>query len=239
MNATRLLWLRIAVFILCLLPFIRLFVLGYNDELGANPVEFVTRSTGIWTLVFVCLTLAVTPLRRLTGFTWLIRLRRMLGLYAFFYSAIHLATYVWFDQWFDWSAIVVDVIKRPFITAGFVGFLIMVPLMLTSNNFSMRRLGRRWGRLHKAVYIVGLAGIIHFWWHKAGKNDFFEPTIYAVIVLILLGLRYYWFRADKKKAALRAAGHRADKSGLSGKSGCSGQPELSGSASKPALTGHQ
>lgn len=194
MTAVQLKWLKAGVFVLSLVPFVRLFVLGYFGELGANPVEFVTRSTGTWTLVFICLGLAVTPLRRLAGIGWLIRLRRMLGLYAFFYGMVHLSTYVWFDQWFDWGAMIRDIVKRPFIAAGMISLVLMVPLALTSNNFSMRRLGRRWQPLHRLVYVAALAGIVHFWWHKAGKNDFVEPSIYALIIAVLLGVRLAWWR---------------------------------------------
>lgn len=202
MTAKWLTLLRVSVFLLALVPFVRLFYLGFNDGLGANPIEFVTRSTGTWTLVFICLTLAVTPLRKLTGRAWIFRFRRMIGLYAFFYCAMHLLTYVWFDQFFEISEIWRDVIKRPFITAGFFGFLLMIPLAVTSNAFSMRKLGRKWQQLHKLVYIVAPAGIVHFWWHKASKNDLFEPTIYGAIVLVLLALRVYWSR--KKKVARSA-----------------------------------
>ncbi|MGH1361577.1 MAG: sulfite oxidase heme-binding subunit YedZ [Burkholderiaceae bacterium] len=188
----RVIW--VAVFVASLVPFARLFWLGYQDNLTANPIEFVTRSTGTWTLVFLCLTLAITPVRKLTGLGWLLRLRRMLGLYAFFYGCVHLATYVWFDQWFDLTEIIKDIFKRPFITAGFVGYLLMVPLALTSNGFAMRRLGRRWQLLHRLVYLIAPVGLLHFWWHKSGKNDFFEPVIYTVVVAILLGLRYFWRR---------------------------------------------
>jgi methionine sulfoxide reductase heme-binding subunit len=190
-------WLRglkATVFVAALLPLARLVAAGGYDAfggLGANPVEFVTRSTGTWTLVFVCITLAVTPLRRMLGWHWLLRLRRMLGLFAFFYGALHFTTYLWFDQWFDLRAILVDVIDRPFITAGFTAFLLMLPLAATSNDAMIRRLGRRWSQLHRLVYVTAAAGVLHFWWHKAGKNDLTEPAIYAVIVIALLGWRLF------------------------------------------------
>jgi methionine sulfoxide reductase heme-binding subunit len=188
-------WLRglkVALFVAALLPLGRLVAAGTYGAfggLGANPVELVTRSTGTWTLVFLCITLAVTPLRRLTGWSQLIRLRRMLGLFAFFYGTLHFVTYLWFDQWFDARAILLDVIDRPFITAGFVAFLLMVPLAATSTDAMVRRLGRGWGRLHQLVYVVACAGVLHFWWHKAGKNDLFEPAVYGSIVAVLLGWR--------------------------------------------------
>jgi len=198
-------WLKLAVFGVALIPFLRLFWLGYQGDLTANPIEFITRSTGIWTLVFLCITLAVTPLRRLTGQGWLLRLRRMLGLFAFFYACLHLTTYVWFDQWFDLSEIIKDVFKRPFITAGFTAFVLMVPLALTSNQWAMRTLKRRWQQLHRLIYLIAPIGLLHFWWHKGGKNDFFEPIIYAGVVVLLLGLRLLWHRQAKKAQQARAA----------------------------------
>jgi len=184
--------LKAAVFVAALLPLARLVAAGATDAfggLGANPVELITRSTGTWTLVMLCITLAMTPLRQASGWTWPIRLRRMLGLFAFFYGAIHFTTYVWLDQWFDLAAIVIDVVRRPFITAGFVAFVLMVPLALTSTTGMQRRLGRRWLQLHRAIYGVAAAAILHYWWHKAGKNDLAEPMVYATIVAALLGWR--------------------------------------------------
>jgi methionine sulfoxide reductase heme-binding subunit len=187
-------WLKAlkgALFVVALLPLARLIAAGADlfGGLGANPVEFITRSTGTWTLVFVCIVLAMTPLRQVTGWTWPIRIRRMLGLFAFFYAVLHLTTYVWLDQWFDLGAMLRDIIKRPFVTAGAVGFLLMVPLALTSTDAMVRRLGRRWLTLHRLVYAVAIAGVLHFWWHKAGKNDVGEPMVYAAIVAVLLGWR--------------------------------------------------
>jgi sulfoxide reductase heme-binding subunit YedZ len=184
-------WIRGAVFAAALLPLARLFYLGFNEGLGANPAEFVIRSLGTWTLVFLCITLAVTPARRLTGWNWLQRLRRMLGLFAFFYGALHFTTYFWLDQWFDLAAIVKDIVKRPFITVGFAAFLLMIPLALTSTDAMVRRLGRRWGKLHRLVYAVAIAAILHYWWHKAGKNDYSEVGWYAAVVIGLLGWRLF------------------------------------------------
>jgi methionine sulfoxide reductase heme-binding subunit len=187
-------WLRAlkaAVFVAALLPLARLLAAGagLHGSLGANPVEVITRSTGTWTLVFICIVLAMTPLRQATGWRWPIRMRRMLGLFAFFYAVLHLATYVWLDQWFDVAAMVRDVIQRPFVTAGAAAFLLMVPLAATSTDAMIRRLGRRWLQLHRLVYAVAIAGVLHFWWHKAGKNDLAEPMVYAAIVGVLLGWR--------------------------------------------------
>ena len=192
--------IRAAVFAAALLPLARLLLAGAFDwfgGLGANPIELVTRSTGTWTLVMLCLTLAITPLRHWTGWTALIRLRRMLGLFAFFYALLHLTTYVWFDQFFDAAAIVRDIVRRPFITAGFAAFMLMLPLALTSTHGMQRRLGRRWGLLHRLVYVVAIAALLHYVWHKAGKNDFSEVSIYAAVIGLLLGARLWrrWRRA--------------------------------------------
>ena len=184
--------IKAAVFVLALGPLVRLVLVGTTGAwggLGANPIEFVTRSTGTWTLVFLCITLAITPARRLTGWNWLQRLRRMLGLFAFFYGALHFTTYFWLDQWFDLAAIAKDIVKRPFITMGFTAFVLMIPLAVTSTDAMVRRLGRRWGKLHRLVYAVAIAAILHYWWHKAGKNDFSEAGWYAAVVIVLLGWR--------------------------------------------------
>lgn len=181
---------RAALFALALLPLARLVALGFMDRLGANPVEFVIRSLGTWTLVLLIATLCVSPLRWLTGWAWLVRLRRMLGLFAFFYASLHLLAFVGLDRWFDWAAVWTEVLKRPYITAGMAAFALMVPLAMTSTNGMVRRLGgRNWQRLHRLVYAVALAAILHYWWHKAGKNDFSEVTIYAIVVGTLLGAR--------------------------------------------------
>jgi sulfoxide reductase heme-binding subunit YedZ len=186
--------IKAALFVLALLPLARLLgagALGWFGGLGANPIELITRSTGTWTLVCLCAGLAVTPLRRATGLNWLVRLRRMIGLFAFFYAVLHLGTYVWFDQWFDLQAIVRDVIKRPFITMGFAAFVLMLPLAATSTDAMVRRLGRRWGTLHRLVYLVAVAAVLHYWWHKSGKNDYSEVGWYAAAVVLMLGWRVF------------------------------------------------
>ncbi|WP_186100600.1 protein-methionine-sulfoxide reductase heme-binding subunit MsrQ [Burkholderia gladioli] len=185
-------WLRIAkpvVFLAGLFPLARLVVLGFTGGLGANPIEFVTRSTGLWTLMILCVTLAVTPLRRLTGINALLRLRRMIGLFAFFYALLHFTTYFWFDKWFDLPAILKDVFKRPFITVGFAAFLLLIPLALSSPRAAVRRLGRHWQRLHRLIYAIAVLAILHFWWMRAGKHDLALPKLYGAIVLALLGWR--------------------------------------------------
>ncbi len=161
---------------------------AYTNNLGANPIEVITRSTGTWTLVFLLIVLSVTPLRRLTGLHWLIRFRRMLGLFAFFHVCLHFTTYIWLDQFFEFMEMVRDVIKRPFITAGFVSFLLLVPLALTSTSGMIRRLGgRRWQQLHRLVYLAAIGGVIHYiWLVKADQRD---PLIYGSILSVLLGYR--------------------------------------------------
>lgn len=183
-------WLKPVVFVLCLAPLARLVALGAApDGLGANPVEFITRSTGTWALVMLCLTLAVTPLRRLLGWSALVRLRRMLGLFAFFYAGLHALIFLWLEHWFGVVAMLRDVLDRPFVAAGFAALLLLVPLALTSTQGMIRRLGRRWQQLHRLVYPAAVLAVLHFWWHKAGKNDLAEPAIYACVLAVLLGLR--------------------------------------------------
>jgi sulfoxide reductase heme-binding subunit YedZ len=182
------------------IPLARLFVLGFTERLGANPVEFVMRSLGTWTLVTLCLTLSITPLRWLTGWTWLARLRRMFGLFCFFYVCLHFTTYIWLDQWFDLASILKDIAKRPYITAGFAAFLLLIPLAATSTNAMVKRLGgRNWQSLHQLVYVIAGLAILHYFWHKAGKNDFSQVSIYAVIVAGLLGARLvHWMRNRRR-----------------------------------------
>lgn len=190
--------LRALLFALALVPLARLFYLGATGGLGANPIEFVTRSLGTWALVLLCVTLAVSPLRWLTGWAWLLRLRRMAGLFCFFYALLHVLTYAVLDHWLDWPALWADVVKRPFITAGFAAFVMLLPLAATSSNAMVRRLGaRRWQALHRLVYAIALAAILHYWWHKAGKNDFFEPTAYALVIGVLLGARVVRWRRGR------------------------------------------
>jgi sulfoxide reductase heme-binding subunit YedZ len=181
------------LFLACLIPLGRLVWLAFGDGLGANPIEFVTRSTGTWTLVLLLVTLGVTPLRRITGRADLLRFRRMLGLFAFFYACLHFTTYVWWDQFFDWAGILKDVVKRPFVTIGFAAFLLLVPLASTSTKAMMRRLGRRWQRLHRLVYLIAVAGVVHYWWLV--KRDITQPAIYGVLLSVLLGYRVLvWWR---------------------------------------------
>ncbi len=193
-------WAKVAVFVAAWYPLARIVFFGVTDRLGANPIEFITRSTGLWTLVFLCITLAVTPLRRLTGWNALLRFRRMLGLYAFFYAALHFTTYIWFDKWFDVAAMLKDVGKRPFITVGFAAFVLLVPLAVTSTKAMVRKLGRRWQSLHRLIYAIGVLAILHFWWLKSGKHDLILPKIYGAIMLALLGWRLAVWLAARVKA---------------------------------------
>lgn len=200
--------IKLAVFIVALMPLARLVWSGFADRLGANPIEFITRSTGDWTLYMLCLTLAVTPLRRLLQWPWLIRLRRMLGLFCFFYAVLHFTTFLWFDHFFDIAEMWRDVLKRPFIAVGFTAFVMLIPLAATSSNAMVRYLGgKRWQWLHRLIYVIAPLGILHFWWMKAGKNDFAEPLLFGIIVAILLGARLYWRFARSKTAPLGAAPH--------------------------------
>ena len=179
--------LRLAVWFACLLPLARLVWLGLNDGLGANPIEFISRSTGTWTLVFLLATLCVTPLRQLSGWTELIRVRRLLGLFTFFYACLHFANWIVIDQFFDWPAMLKDIAKRPFVTVGFAAFLLLLPLALTSTDAARRRLKRNWGRLHMLVYVVPVLGVLHYWWLV--KKGVQTPLPYTVAVVLLLGWR--------------------------------------------------
>lgn len=180
--------LKALCFFLALLPLARLFHGALTDSLGANPIEYITRDLGTWGLKFLLITLAVTPLRRLTGWYWLLRLRRMFGLFAFFYVVLHFGSYIWWGQYFDWAAIGKDVLKRPFITVGFAAFLMLVPLAVTSTNKMIMRLGaRRWQLLHRLVYAIAISGVLHYWWLV--KRDVTKPFIYALILAALLAFR--------------------------------------------------
>jgi sulfoxide reductase heme-binding subunit YedZ len=185
-------WIKVGLFALCLVPLARLVFGAVTSTLGANPIEAITRSTGWWALFLLMATLSVTPLRKLTGANWLLRLRRMLGLYAFFYACVHFITFVWFDHWFDVGEIVKDVIKRPFVTVGFAAFVLLWPLALTSTNAMVRRLGRNWERLHRLVYLIAVLGVVHYWWLV--KRDLTEPILFSLALALLLGLRLYWRR---------------------------------------------
>jgi sulfoxide reductase heme-binding subunit YedZ len=190
--------LRVAkavVFAVALIPFALLVRMVATDQLGPNPIETLNRFTGDWTLRFLLITLAVTPLRQLTGHHYLVRFRRLLGLFAFFYVCLHFLSWLWIDKLFDIDEMIKDVIKRPFITVGFTCFLLLIPLAVTSTNAMVRRLGgRRWRALHRLVYAIGIGGVIHFWWLV--KSDIREPLIYAIILGFLLGYRLWVYRRN-------------------------------------------
>jgi methionine sulfoxide reductase heme-binding subunit len=179
------------VFILCLLPFAWLVYGAFADQLGANPAEALERATGNWSLRFLCLVLAVTPLRVLTTTPALARFRRMLGLFVYFYVVLHLLCYGWFDMGFDLADIANDIVKRPFILVGFSAFVLLTPLAATSLNRAIKALGaKRWQLLHKMVYLVAGLAVLHFFWMRAGKNNFAEVFVYAAILGVLLGWRF-------------------------------------------------
>lgn len=183
--------LKPLVFLLCLLPLIALIYSGFRDQLGANPVEAISQSTGSWTLRLLLLTLTVTPLRRISGWSGIVRIRRMLGLFTFFYACLHFLTYLIFDQSFDLQEIIKDVSKHPYVTVGFTAFLLLIPLAITSTNNMIRRLGRRWRQLHQCVYIIATLGVLHYLWLV--KKDLRTPLIYATLLLVLLIYRA-WHR---------------------------------------------
>ena len=195
------------VFLLCLLPFVWLFYGAVTNNLGANPAEYLIRSAGDWTLRFLCIVLAVTPLRVLTSTPQLARLRRMLGLFVYFYVVLHLLSYSWFDMGFDVPDIAKDIAKRPFILVGFSAFVLLTPLAATSFNRAIKALGgKRWQLLHRLVYPIAGLGLLHFFWMRAGKNNFGEVAVYAAIVLLLLGWRVAHFLKKNKLKPSKLAG---------------------------------
>ena len=189
LTARQLGWLKGALFALALVPLARMVYLTVTGQL-VEPLEFITRGTGDWTLYLLTVTLAITPLRRLTGWNWLVKLRRMAGLYVFFYCLLHFLTFLWFDHFFDVQAMWKDVLKRPFITVGFIAFVLLIPLALTSTNGMMRRLGgKAWQRLHQIIYVIAPLAVLHFWWMKAGKHLLEQPILFACIVAGMLLFR--------------------------------------------------
>ena len=192
-SNTQLSWLKVIIFMASVLPFIRLLIAVINNNLGANPIEFITRNTGDWALYFLFITLAMTPLRKLLQWHWLIRLRRMLGLFTFFYASLHFLCFFWFDHFFDIQTMWQDVLKRPFIAVGFIAFMLLIPLAITSNHAAIKRLGGyTWQLLHRTVYLIAVLVVLHYVWMKAGKNDVKQPFIFAGILTLLLGMRLYW-----------------------------------------------
>ena len=193
---------KVTIFMAALIPLLRLGWKALHGGLGANPIEVITHSTGDWTLIFILTTLSVTPLRRLTRQYWLIGVRRMVGLFAFFYGTLHFLTYIWLDKFFDIHEMTKDIVKRPFITVGFSAFVLMVPLAATSTARSIRRLGgKNWQRLHRLIYLTGILGVIHYLWLvKANKH---KPYEYGIVLSILLLYRIaVWWSEKRKQRAL-------------------------------------
>ena len=190
MTKQQILYTKAAVWLLALLPLARLIWLGFTDNLGANPIEFVEHSTGTWALVFLLVTLSMTPIRLLTGQVWQIQLRRLLGLFMFFYVCLHITTYVWLDFNFIWDEIVKDVAKHPRILVGFAAFILTIPLAATSNSYMIKRLKTNWKKLHQAVYLIGILAVLHF--VLLVKKDLTEPFYYAAVLAFLLGIRLYF-----------------------------------------------
>ncbi|GAB3657342.1 protein-methionine-sulfoxide reductase heme-binding subunit MsrQ [Ramlibacter alkalitolerans] len=195
------------LFVLGLLPFAWLFYGAATDHLGANPAEYLSRSTGDWTLRFLCLTLAVTPVRVVAALPTLARFRRMLGLFTYFYVFLHFLAWAWFDQGLDPTEMGKDIAKRPFILVGFAAFVLLTPLAATSFNRAVKALGaRRWQALHKLVYVIAGLGILHFFWMRAGKNNFAEVFVYAAILAVLLGWRVSEFLRKRRSGGRMPAG---------------------------------
>ncbi|MGA9528806.1 MAG: protein-methionine-sulfoxide reductase heme-binding subunit MsrQ [Terriglobales bacterium] len=189
---------KLVIFLAALIPLARLGWKALHDGLGANPIEVITHSTGDWTLLLILATLSITPLRRLTRQYWLIGLRRMIGLFAFFYGTLHFLTYIWLDKFFDFHEMLKDIAKRPFITVGFSAFVLMIPLALTSTTGWIRRLGgKNWQRLHRLIYLTGILGVVHYWWLV--KADHRKPAEYAIALAILLFYRLVLSIAEGRK----------------------------------------
>jgi sulfoxide reductase heme-binding subunit YedZ len=188
--------IKITVFILCLMPLSRLIWLGIIDDLTANPIEFIEHSTGFWALFILLATLSLTPVRLITGSVWQLQLRRMLGLFMFFYASLHVMTYLWLDYGFVWADIVKDIVKHPYVLIGFLAFIMTLPLAITSNVKMIRLLRERWKKLHQLVYFIAILAVIHFWWLV--KKDIREPAFYAALLIVLLGVRVYYYRRRQK-----------------------------------------
>ncbi|SRR6266550_3591904 len=203
MNSKQLRILKIFIFLAGLVPLERLIWKFFHGGLGANPVEVITHSTGDWTLILILTTLSITPLRKLTKQYWLIGVRRMIGLFAFFYGSLHFTTYIWLDKSFDVHEMIKDIYKRPFITAGFTAFVLMIPLALTSTKGWIRRLGKNWQRLHRLIYVTAIAGVVHYIWLV--KADLRKPLQYAFVLSVLLLYRVViWISETRKRPAAPA-----------------------------------
>jgi sulfoxide reductase heme-binding subunit YedZ len=183
-------WVRAAAWVGALLPLAWLLVAFYTDDLTANPIEYITRFTGFWALTMLVVTLAITPVRRLTRWNEIIKLRRPLGLFSFFYATLHLLTWIVLDKFFEWQWMIEDVLERRFITVGMLTWLLLLPLAITSTKGMIRRLGRRWQTLHRLSYVAAVTATIHFWWLV--KADLYEPQMFTLALSVLLGFRVWW-----------------------------------------------
>jgi sulfoxide reductase heme-binding subunit YedZ len=190
LNVTNINKIKRVIFFLSLWPILSIAISAYNDSLGANPVEFIERHFGLWTLIFLCLTLSITPLSIISNQKLVISFRRMIGLYSFFYACIHLMAYLWIDYMFDWSEITKDIIKHRYVLIGFGAWLLMLPLAITSTNRMIKRLRQNWKLLHRLIYLIAIFGVLHFFWLV--KKDYSEPMIYAFIVFLLLLFRFIY-----------------------------------------------
>jgi sulfoxide reductase heme-binding subunit YedZ len=200
-------WAKVTVFALCLEPALLLVWKGFTGGLGANPIEFITHATGDWILRFLCITLSITPLRKILRLPELIRFRRMLGLFAFFYACAHFLIWFVLDKFFDWGEIAKDVVKRPFITAGFTAFVLLIPLAVTSTTGWIRRMGgKRWQMLHRLIYVSGIAGVVHYYWLV--KSDIRLPVMYGAIIVVLLTYRLVASLMKGRRVMPRTAGVR-------------------------------
>lgn len=190
MNKKQITYAKVVLWLLCLLPLFRLIYLGITDNLGANPIEFVEHSTGTWAFVILLVTLAMTPIRFITGQVWQIQLRRMLGLFMFFYASLHIIAYVWLDFAFIWEDIFKDVLKHPRILVGFIAFVMTIPLAATSNSYMIKRLKTNWKKLHQSIYLISILVALHYL--LLVKKDVTEPIYYAAVLAVLLGIRVYF-----------------------------------------------
>jgi sulfoxide reductase heme-binding subunit YedZ len=203
-NQKSIVLVKTALWLACLAPLVLLVSKGLTVGLGANPIEYITLDTGTWTLNLILATLSITPLRRITGRNWLIKLRRPMGLFAFFYGCMHFTTYIWLDKFFDINDMLKDVAKRPFITAGFLAFILMIPLASTSTAAAVRLMGgKNWQWLHRLIYVTGASAVVHFWWKV--KADHRNPAIYGAILIALLLARLVKRKAVAARSADQAA----------------------------------
>src|SRR5712672_2887619 len=208
MHSKQLRVTKILIFLSALVPLERLVWKFFHDGLGANPVEVITHSTGDWTMILILTTLSITPLRKLTRQYWLIGVRRMVGLFAFFYGCLHFTTYIWLDKFFDVHEMLKDIAKRPFITVGFSAFVLMIPLALTSTAWSIRRLGgKNWQRLHRLIYLTGILGVVHYTWLV--KADLHKPIEYGIVLSVLLLYRVGVWASEKRKQSSISAPARS------------------------------